>query len=197
MTTVLILFCIQCLLGAFDNLWHHELEAGLRRGSRRHAPSWHCTALRELLYAPIFIGIALVELAGRLGLAADRDAGDGDAGDDHRLRGGGPHAPAAADGACAAHRAGDELRRAAGAVDTDTAAVDPPAHRDDYRGSRHLVVGAERLRRRRTGLGLYDLFMVAWLGVPQWLREPLRVEPNEAPRTLLVTGATGFIGRAL
>lgn len=56
MTTVLLLLSIQSLLGAFDNLWHHELHARLpQRASARRELSLH--AAREAIYGVLFFGL--------------------------------------------------------------------------------------------------------------------------------------------
>jgi len=57
MTAVLTMITLQALLGAFDNLWHHEWQARLpqRLGARREL-ALH--ALREALYALLFLGLA-------------------------------------------------------------------------------------------------------------------------------------------
>ncbi|AXQ30136.1 TIGR01777 family protein [Solimonas sp. K1W22B-7] len=196
MTTVLILFCIQCLLGAFDNLWHHELEAGLsRQPQARTELALH--TLRELLYAPIFVGIAWWSWQGAWAwllialLATEMVVTITDFVVEDRTRRLPPmervlHTVLAMNyGALLALWA--PILQQWTRLPTAMTAVDHGPW------SWALgVFGAGVL-----GWGLYDLFAVARLGVPQWLREPLRVEPNEAPRTLLVTGATGFIGRAL
>lgn len=51
-----ILIC-QALLGAFDNLWHHEWQARLpqQRGARREL---RLHAAREALYGALFLGLA-------------------------------------------------------------------------------------------------------------------------------------------
>ncbi len=71
MTAVLTLLFAQALLGAFDNLWHHEWEAQLpqRRSARREL---RLHAAREALYAVLFFGLAWWEWHGlaALGLAA-------------------------------------------------------------------------------------------------------------------------------
>lgn len=63
MTTVFILLSVQALLGAFDNLWHHELEARLpQRISARHELTLH--AAREAIYGIVFIGLGWFEWRG-------------------------------------------------------------------------------------------------------------------------------------
>ena len=63
MTILFTLLTFQALLGAFDNLWHHELQAALpqRAGARREL-ALH--AAREAIYAVIFIGLAWAEWHG-------------------------------------------------------------------------------------------------------------------------------------
>jgi hypothetical protein len=63
MTLLFTLLSFQALLGAFDNLWHHELQAALpRRAGARRELALH--AAREAIYAVIFIGLAWTEWHG-------------------------------------------------------------------------------------------------------------------------------------
>jgi uncharacterized protein (TIGR01777 family) len=63
MNTVFFVLSVQALMGAFDNLWHHELEAKLpQRVSARHELSLH--AAREAIYGVLFIGLAWFEWRG-------------------------------------------------------------------------------------------------------------------------------------
>lgn len=65
MTLVFIILAVQVLLGAFDNLWHHELGARLpRQTSARRELALH--ASREAIYAVVFIGLAWSEWHGAL-----------------------------------------------------------------------------------------------------------------------------------
>lgn len=67
MNAVFVVLSIQALLGAFDNLWHHELEAKLpQRLSARYELTLH--AAREVIYAIIFIGLAWFEWHGALAI---------------------------------------------------------------------------------------------------------------------------------
>ena len=196
MTAVLILFNIQCLLGAFDNLWHHELEAGLGRKPQARTELALHTA-RELLYAPIFIGVAWWQwqgawawlLVGLLAVEIVVTITDFVV-EDHTRRL--PplervlHTVLAINYGALLALWAPELRSWA-AAPTGFTAVD--------HGLWSWLLSLFGLG--VLGWGLYDLFAVARLGVPQWQREPVQVQPNDAPRTLLVTGATGFIGRAL
>jgi uncharacterized protein (TIGR01777 family) len=45
--------------------------------------------------------------------------------------------------------------------------------------------------------GVRDLIAVMHLGVPEWQRHPMRAGSASIPQVVLVTGATGFVGRAL
>lgn len=57
------LLLAQALLGAFDNLWHHELGARLpQRPSARRELALH--AAREAIYGLLFIGLAWLECRG-------------------------------------------------------------------------------------------------------------------------------------
>lgn len=56
MSIVFILLSVQAVLGAFDNLWHHELQARLpQRVAARHELTLH--AAREAIYGVVFIGL--------------------------------------------------------------------------------------------------------------------------------------------
>jgi hypothetical protein len=57
MNAVFTVLSLQALLGAFDNLWHHEWQARLPQwASARHELRLH--ALREAGYALLFLGLA-------------------------------------------------------------------------------------------------------------------------------------------
>lgn len=65
MQTVFILLSLQSVLGAFDNLWHHEWQARLpQRVSARHELALH--AAREALYGLVFLGLAWFEWRGAM-----------------------------------------------------------------------------------------------------------------------------------
>jgi uncharacterized protein len=62
-TTLSVLLTLQVLLGGFDNLWHHELQAKLpQRPPARRELRLH--AVREAIYAVVFIGLAWCEWHG-------------------------------------------------------------------------------------------------------------------------------------
>jgi uncharacterized protein (TIGR01777 family) len=63
MNPIFLLLSVQAALGAFDNLWHHELEARLpQRTSARYELSLH--AAREAIYGVVFFGLAWFEWRG-------------------------------------------------------------------------------------------------------------------------------------
>ena len=63
MTAIFAILTVQALLGAFDNFWHHELEAKLpQRISARYELVLH--ASREGIYAVLYAGIAWVRWEG-------------------------------------------------------------------------------------------------------------------------------------
>ncbi|RYF52846.1 MAG: NAD-dependent epimerase/dehydratase family protein, partial [Comamonadaceae bacterium] len=63
MNIIFLLLSFQAALGAFDNLWHHELEARLpHRTSARYELSLH--AAREAIYGVVFFGLAWFEWRG-------------------------------------------------------------------------------------------------------------------------------------
>ena len=67
MNAVFALLAVQALLGGFDNLWHHELQARLpQRASARHELALH--AAREAIYGIVFLGLAWTEWHGALAL---------------------------------------------------------------------------------------------------------------------------------
>lgn len=67
MNAIFILLSVQALLGAFDNLWHHELEAKLpQRVSAREELRLH--AAREAIYGLLFIGLAWAQWQGGFAL---------------------------------------------------------------------------------------------------------------------------------
>lgn len=57
MNTLFTLLSVQAVMGAFDNLWHHELQAKLpQRPSARRELALHTA--REAIYGVVFIGLA-------------------------------------------------------------------------------------------------------------------------------------------
>lgn len=196
MNTVLGLLTIQGLLGAFDTLWHHEHECDLphQPGARKEL-SLHAT--RELLYAVIFSSAAW-------------------------LRWDGPWAFAFI-GILAA----EIVITLADFVEEDRSRRLPPMERVLHTilaltyGATLALWVPELVRSIQlpTGLrliysgewswlmtsfavgvfawGVRDLIAVLRLGVPKWQRHPMHLGTAADPRVVLVTGATGFVGRAL
>src|SRR5438105_648443 len=67
MNAVFWILCFQAVVGAFDNLWHHELQARLpQRVSARHELRLH--ALREAIYGALFMALAWFEWHGAFAL---------------------------------------------------------------------------------------------------------------------------------
>lgn len=63
MHLVFAVMSFQALAGAFDNFWHHELEARLpQRISARHELRLH--SAREAIYGLLFAGLAWVQWQG-------------------------------------------------------------------------------------------------------------------------------------
>ena len=63
MTAMFIILTLQAFAGAFDNFWHHELEAKLpSRISARYELTLH--AAREAIYAVLFAGLAWLRWEG-------------------------------------------------------------------------------------------------------------------------------------
>jgi uncharacterized protein (TIGR01777 family) len=63
MNAVFAILSVQALIGAFDNVWHHELEAKLPQHiSARYELVLH--ASREVIYAVLFLGLAWVRWEG-------------------------------------------------------------------------------------------------------------------------------------
>ncbi|MDR3417103.1 MAG: TIGR01777 family oxidoreductase [Nevskia sp.] len=196
MNTVLIIFCVQCLLGAFDNLWHHEIQAGLpRRRTARKELALHTA--RELLYSLVFFGVAWWRWEGGWTalliavLAIEIVVTMWDFVEEDRTRRLPPlervlHTVMALNyGALLAVWA-PLLRQW----------LQAPAGLE--RTSYGLLSWAMTFFAAGVLLwGLRDLYAVARLGVPEWQRHPLRAGRKPQPRTVLVTGGTGFVGSAL
>lgn len=67
MNAVFVILAVQALLGGFDNLWHHELDAKLpQRASARRELALH--AAREAIYGVVFLGLAWAEWHGAFAL---------------------------------------------------------------------------------------------------------------------------------
>jgi uncharacterized protein (TIGR01777 family) len=196
MNTVLGLLTIQGLLGAFDTLWHHEHECDLaHQPAARKELSLHAT--RELLYAVIFSSAAWLHWEGVWAYAF------------------------------IGILASEIVITLADFVEEDRSRRLPPMERVlhtilalTYGATLALwVPELVRLIQLATGFslvysgvsswlmslfavgvfawGVRDLIAVMRLGVPEWQRHPMHIGTAANPRVVLVTGATGFVGRAL
>jgi uncharacterized protein len=194
--TLLTLLTIQSLLGAFDNLWHHELSEDLRhRPAARTELALHTA--REFLYAVIFAGIGWFRWQGcwawaflaLLGIEIVITLTDFVIEDRTR------RLPAFER---VLHTV---LTINFGALITLMAPVlaaweaAPTALAPTSYGIWSIIMTV-------FSLGVFawavlDLAAVVRLGVPSWQRRPLRRGEKAMPKTILVTGATGFVGSAL
>ncbi len=196
MTTVLYLLLGQVLLGGLDNFLHHEFTERLRaRPEARCELALH--AAREAIYALIFVGIAWFEwrgwyaplLAGLLLVEIGITIADFLVEDRTRRL---PPFERALHTVLAV-MIGIILAVLAPVlwhwVRTPTALADV-----DY-GWLSWVFTAAGI-----AVGLFairDAGAALHLGKPDWLRHPIRAAAEPSGRTVLVTGATGFVGSAL
>jgi len=196
MDAVFTVVTLQCLMGAFDNLWHHELQEQLPHKPQARTELALHTA-RELLYALVFVGMAWWRWQGAWAfvlvaiLVVELVITLADFVVEDRTRRLPPlervlHTLLAASYGALLALWAPELWRWAQA---------PTGLAPAYYGAWSWLLSAFGLG--VFAWGLRDLAAVARLGLPQWQREPLRIGVSEAPRTVLITGATGFVGRAL
>ena len=194
--TLLTLLTIQSLLGAFDNLWHHELSEDLRhQPSARTELALHTG--REFLYAVIFAGLAWYRWKGGwawvfvalLGIEIVITLTDFVIEDRTRRL---PafervlHTVLAINfGALIALLAPELIGWAAAPT-----ALAPTSY-----GIWSVVMTVFSLG--VLAWAVLDLTAIVRLRVPAWQRQPLRRGEKAGPKTILVTGATGFVGSAL
>jgi uncharacterized protein len=197
MTAVLWLLVSQCVLGAFDNLWHHEITERLpAKRSARYELSLH--AAREFIYGALFLGLAWREWHGTWTwvlcalLLLEICITLADFLEEDRTR---------------------SLPRAERVLHTVLAvnfglwlgAFAPHLYRW---GSQPTAVseihyGWFSIFLTMAAIGvlcwaLRNAFAVLALSRPaEWVREPLYANSVRSHRTILITGATGFIGGAL
>lgn len=192
---VFVILTVQILLGGFDNLWHHELSEGLPgRVSARTEIGLH--AARELIYAVVFLIFAWVE----------------------------PHGPWAV--ALGIVLMGEILITLADFLEEDRTRKLPPLERVlhtvlaiNYGVFLALLIpilwGWAQLPGALTPVdrGLWSLFFslagagvliwgvrdaLAWITLDRRARDRIAPGPVVASgRTVLVTGATGFLGQDL
>ena len=187
-----VLFCVltvQILLGAFDNLWHHEITERLpARRSARGELALHTA--RELLYAPIFLALAWWQWHGPfawlLGALLVVEIGVTLA---RRL----PPLERALHTVLAVN-AGILLALLAPVLAGWAARPAAVVAVDHGAWSWWLSASALGV----LAWGVRDLIAVVRLGLPPaWQREPAPLPAADPARRILVTGATGFIGRRL
>lgn len=196
MQTALILFAIQGLIGAFDNLWHHEITEKLSsKPDARGELILH--TLREFIYAVIFIGIAwfawngawaillmtlmAIEVVVTLWDFVIEDRTRKLPGFERIL-----HTLLAINfGAILAFFL--PVAVAWSTAETGLTAM-------DYGLLSWIMTlyGFGVL-----GWALYDLWVVVRLSLPEWKRNPVLPGHKQEPLSVLVTGATGFVGRPL
>jgi uncharacterized protein (TIGR01777 family) len=194
---VLWLLIAQCALGAFDSLWHHELTERLpsRRSARRELL---LHSMREFLYGVIFLGLAwrewrgawaavlaallLIEILLTLADFLEEDRTRALPGLERVL-----HTVLAINyGAWLGVFAPlwlSWLRL--------PSALAPVSYGMLSTLLTLFAAGVTVLAVRNLAAALNHL------RPPHWVREPIFVGQRSAPRTYLVTGATGFIGAAL
>ena len=197
MSVVLWLLLLQMVLGAYDSLWHHEITQRLpaRRSARRELL---LHAARELLYATVFVGLAWREWRGLwawvLGtiLVAEVLLTLADFLEEDRTR---------------------RLPRAERVLHTVLAinygvwlGVFIPHLYAWSRLSGGLIPADYGWLSRALTVAAAAVLLVAlrnlYAGLRHfrpayWLRHPYFLGSQPAPRTFLVTGGTGFIGRAV
>jgi uncharacterized protein len=196
MTLVLAMLTIQSLLGALDNLWHHEITEDLtHRPSARGELALH--SARGFLYAIVFIGIAWWSWQGGWAyvliaiLVVEIVVTLCDFVIEDRTR----RLPAT-----------ERVLHTVLAINFGAIlAVWMPVLRN-WLGAQTALApagyGIWSWAMMLFGIGVFawairDVLAVVRLGTPEWQRLPMRQGQGPAPKTVLVTGATGFIGRAL
>jgi hypothetical protein len=185
---------VQALLGGFDNLWHHEITEQLPR-KRSAAPELALHAAREFLYAYLFFALAWYEWLGSwstlIGVVFIAEVvitlADFIVEDQTR------HLPKLE------RILHTVLAMTVGAVLLTLApilmtwATAPTAIRPVTHGTLSWVFTL-------VSAGVFAWSVRNTLAVlhhrrpPEWVREPLKIRATSSGRTILITGATGFIG---
>lgn len=194
MNTLFALLTLQAVMGAFDNLWHHEITERLpARRSARYELSLH--AAREGLYGFLFLALAWFTWQGGWALLigavviAEIVITLADFIEEDRTR----RLPAAERvlHTLLAISIGAVLLTL-GSVLTDWYARPGGVVAADYGAISWMLtlfgIGASAWS-LRTGTAALRHF-----APPSWVRNPIERSPRASGRTVLVTGATGFIG---
>ncbi len=196
MQTALVLFAIQGLIGAFDNLWHHEITEKLSsKPNARGELILH--TLREFIYAVIFVGIAwfawngawAILLMTLLAIEVVVTLWDFVIEDQTRKLPG-----------------FERILHTLLAINFGAilAFFLPVAVSWSFNETALTVVDYGLLSWIMTAYGagvfgwaLYDLWVVVRLSLPEWKRNPILPGGKQEPLHVLVTGATGFVGKVL
>ncbi len=196
MEAVFTVIFIQGMVGALDNIWHHQLTERLQTQPRaRKELTLH--TVREFLYGIIFLGLAWLAWAGAWAvlllvlMAIEIGITLWDFVEEDRSRKLPPfervlHTVLAINfGVLLALLT--PIWVAWVAADTELRVVNYGA----YSWIMSLF-GFGVL-----GWAFYDAWVVSRLGVPDWIRSPIKHGHSDNPKHILVTGGTGFVGRAL
>ncbi len=196
MNMVLTLLAVQGLIGAFDNIWHHELSQKLNsKPSALTELKLH--TVREFFYAVIFLSIAWVTwngvwtyvLIAIIAIEIVITLWDFVVEDMTRKL---PKLERVVHTVMAINL---------GAILALWAPVllewarQPTGFTGVDYGILSWIIAAYGAG--VLAWGIYDLRAVLHLLVPAWQRRPIRAGYRAHPKTVLITGATGFIGRAL
>ena len=196
MNIVLILMAVQGLIGALDNIWHHEITEKLTsRPSARGELALH--TIREFLYGPIFIGLAWASWHGAWAvllmtiMAVEIIVTLWDFVIEDQTRKLPPF---------------ERILHTVLAMNFGAILALFAPHLWDWLHQPTQIVPADfgllswLLSAYGVGVfvwAIYDLLAVVKLGLPDWKRHPIRAGNKTNPKQVLITGATGFVGREL
>lgn len=195
MEIVLILFSVQGFIGAFDNLWHHEITENLTKRPEAR-PELKLHTIREFIYGIIFCSLAWVNWQGYwallllalLTIEIVVTLWDFVIEDQTRKL------PA--------------FERVLHTILAINFGVILAMFLPEIANWFYLPTEFSRVNygilswiMMAYGVGvslwgMYDLFALQRLAVPEWKRVPIFRETKADTKTILVTGATGFIGQS-
>jgi len=196
MELVLTLFLVQAVIGAVDNLWHHEITEDLtNRPAARRELALH--TIREFLYAFIFLGLGWMVwhglwawvIAFLIGIEIVITLWDFIVEDQTRKL---PKF--------------ERVLHTVLAINLGIILAYLVPVLIEWMGRPTDLMGAyygwQSWAMTLMGIGvfgwaLYDLNAVIRLGVPEWHRRPIKAGISDQPRRILITGGTGFIGQHL